>query len=374
MGCGKMGQIDDIQNRFLEETLDIYQYVNHISSLFRFYFRQVEMKISDTNDLISLMENYNFEPSNASDVLSNKDILEKVIQTIQNMENELFEYIDTHRKIEIPEELAECAIVQVEELVEMQGIIYTDFSADDEYEKYLDYLNTLSPENIKTEVDSTLGTDEFFGMFGIQDYEDLIEYCKLYYYNRYVDSQISEYNSLVEIHTMLKSMMENNPVNIFRQGFLLIVTAFDAALFDIVEAIMKSEFFTFFSANTEELDKSYKLKDIVSHGSFESLRDTLISDLLKKSYARDVLRMMRRYKTSYLMVSGNDKYNDILEIISRRNVHIHRRGFVDKEYFNKAEGNIFNLSDGDYAPITRDYFSHCYTILTGVIDNIPDIR
>lgn len=53
----------------------------------------------------------------------------------------------------------------------------------------------------------------------------------------------------------------------------------------------------------------------------------------------------------FLSVSydGIDYYLTLMEIIQRRNLHIHKKGIVDEKYFTKGNGSGLGISVGDYA-------------------------
>src|SRR5262249_32656358 len=74
-------------------------------------------------------------------------------------------------------------------------------------------------------------------------------------------------------------------MNGLRQGFILLMTAFDAAIFDLVGVALRRKFFSLVGAFGKQ-DK-VSLQEIGNLGSLEALRDKIIEEQLKKRYIKD---------------------------------------------------------------------------------------
>ncbi len=77
-------------------------------------------------------------------------------------------------------------------------------------------------------------------------------------------------------------------VNVLRQGFLLLMTAFDAAVFDLVRIAFRKKFFQLIGTFGKQ--EKVSLEGIGEAGSFEALRDQMIEDQLKKRYVKGPAR------------------------------------------------------------------------------------
>ena len=97
-----------------------------------------------------------------------------------------------------------------------------------------------------------------------------------------------------------------------------------------------------------------------------------MNSITKKKHTFEIVEALYQYNSKLFDVNGVDSYNNILEMIQRRNIHVHRRGVVDGAYFSKGNGKSFGLSVGDYAAIDYEYFLNSCEILRGVISNLDD--
>ena len=61
-----------------------------------------------------------------------------------------------------------------------------------------------------------------------------------------------------------------------------------------------------------------------------------------------------------------------MEIIQRRNLHVHKKGIVDEKYFTKGNGNQSGLQIGDYAVIDDTYFNMAVDLLEEFVENFPN--
>ena len=78
---------------------------------------------------------------------------------------------------------------------------------------------------------------------------------------------------------------------------------------------------------------------------------------------------MHTYDQSLFTVQGQDVYDSVLEMIQRRNIHVHKKGIVDEKYLSKGNGAQLGLKIGDYATIDNSYYLNVYEILGIFVDN-----
>ena len=148
-------------------------------------------------------------------------------------------------------------------------------------------------------------------------------------------------------------------VNVLRQGFLLLMTAFDAAVFDLVRIAFRKEFFQLIGTFGKQ--EKVSLEDIGEAGSFEALRDQMIEDQLKRRYVKDMLGLLQALGVSLVDEKKGDRHVQLVELVLRRNVHVHNRGEVDERYLEadpqskKPKYNLYNLKLGDIACIDMAY-------------------
>ena len=136
-----------------------------------------------------------------------------------------------------------------------------------------------------------------------------------------------------------------------------LLTHFDATVFDLTRLALRTNFFGLISTFGQREKVSYER--IGQHRDFESLRDCLIDDLLKARYLKDLLFELRRLGVS-LPDDSEDGFPRLVELVLRRNIHLHNRGVVDSRYLEPGENgrprwNLDNLSLGAEATIDAAY-------------------
>lgn len=131
------------------------------------------------------------------------------------------------------------------------------------------------------------------------------------------------------------------------------MTALDAAVFDITRLGFRNDFFRLIALFGE--DEKLPLKTLADYASFDQLRDELIEKQLKSVYVKDVLSILRAAG------AGPDRrFVELMELVRRRNLHFHNRGYVDERYLDRdkngqPQSNIYSLSLGQLAAIDEIY-------------------
>lgn len=82
--------------------------------------------------------------------------------------------------------------------------------------------------------------------------------------------------------------------------------------------------------------------------------------------------MIYKYDNSVFNIDGVDCYLTLMEIIQRRNLHIHKKGIVDEKYFTKGNGSEQGISVCDYAVIDNEYMHKATELLEKFVTNFPD--
>ncbi|MBQ8198962.1 MAG: hypothetical protein IJZ76_06010 [Lachnospiraceae bacterium] len=364
-----MQRIEDVEKRFSEENANLMQYILHsIISFYRNKSLHIE-GVTDDDETKELLEQYvyNFVDDIAED--KNQQIIETIRQKVLCAREKCTKYLDETDKKEMPGGLESLEIVSDD-----VGLVsyLSDEWEDQTFEEYYAHLCKRTAEELKAEIDAIPNSEPYYGMFTLKDYENLLEYCKVYHFNEHIEDMRSYEHELSEYMTLFNVMDYKSPLNIYRQSFILLMTAFDAAVFDITEVILNNHFFEFCNANESALKDGYKLKEIARFGSFDKLKADIIAKILKDNYASGLLKMLYKYNTDYFIDedNGSDYYNIICEIIARRNLHIHKRGIVDEDYFSQAQGNSYNFNIGDIAYIRSEYYLNSIAYLECLICNL----
>jgi hypothetical protein len=179
---------------------------------------------------------------------------------------------------------------------------------------------------------------------------------------------------------------------VLRQGFILLLTAFDAAVFDLVRVALRRKFFTLVGAFGKQ-DK-ISLQEIANLGSFEALRDEIIEKQLTNRSVNDLLYLLNgewkvecvdtrvdihrrdgvcilngEWKVECVDTAAGDKFERLIEFVLRRNVHVHNRGIVDERYLDEKK-NLDGLKVGEVAVIDDAYWQLANRLTAKCMENV----
>jgi hypothetical protein len=202
--------------------------------------------------------------------------------------------------------------------------------------------------------------------YAIRSAEYLASYRKF-------DAMAYVVDKFTEFELTLRLTELETEVSILRQGFVLLMTTFDAAVFDLIRVAVRNDFFgaigTFSTGEKLSLDTFGKYKD------FESFRDSLIENQLKGQYLKDLLFRLKKLKAICGSDAETSTFAQLIELVNRRNIHIHNRGIVDERYLERDElgsskFNIYNLKLGDNAVVDEKYWSNANSLCQNCIQEI----
>lgn len=182
--------------------------------------------------------------------------------------------------------------------------------------------------------------------------------------------------SLEDMQLLLRVSSPDAEINILRQGFILLMTAFDAAVFDLVRTAFRKRFFQLIGAFGKQ--EKVPLEVIGAAGSFEAWRDQMIEDQLKKRYVKDLLGLLQVLGVSLVDEETGDRHVHLVELVLRRNVHVHNRGVIDERYLEadsqsrRPKYNLYDLKLGDVACIDADYLEMADRLCENCVDRLAD--
>ena len=162
-------------------------------------------------------------------------------------------------------------------------------------------------------------------------------------------------------------------INVLRQGFILLLTAFDAAVFDLVRSAFNRNFFGLIG--TFGRQEKVSLETLARYGSFDALRDEIIEEQLKARYLKDLLFLLNDAGVQCVDEAPGERFIELVELVMRRNVHVHNRGVVDERYLERdRQGtprfNIYNLTLGSIAEIDEPYWNRANKLCCHCVERI----
>lgn len=184
-----------------------------------------------------------------------------------------------------------------------------------------------------------------------------------------------------ELNFNIRMLNPNAEVNVLRQGFIILMTIFDATIFDIIRIALKKDFFKLISVFGKQ--EKIALKELTDYISFEDFRDKIIEEQLKTKYLKDLLFILGHLDVTCVDDTVGDNFIQLIELVQRRNIHIHNRGIIDEKYLEKDDSgkpkyNFYNLSLNDIAEINKNYLElanrlckNCVTYVATWVDSLP---
>jgi hypothetical protein len=162
-------------------------------------------------------------------------------------------------------------------------------------------------------------------------------------------------------------------LNVYRQGFILLMTAFDAAVFDLAREALRAGFFSnirWFAGKTK-----LGVEEFGRYADFAEFRDAVIENQLRGMYLQDILRTLRGVGLFSPKDQKSDPYVRLRELVARRNLHIHNRGIVDDRYLESDERgrpkyNIFHLETGQLAVINEQYWQMANQLCNDAVEEV----
>lgn len=181
--------------------------------------------------------------------------------------------------------------------------------------------------------------------------------------------QLNNYNKALNL------IDTKNNTNIYRQAFVQLIFVFDSVIFDVIRYKFNEDFFGW--VNYFKKDDTIKLHDIGSNKNFEDFKSMVIEKQLKNCYVKDLIDILHRNYKDIFIIDNKDTYVDFIEIINRRNCHIHNNGIIDNSYLginkmnSKPKYNKYKYKLGEYAEIDKAYFestmNYCNHLLNRII-------
>lgn len=154
--------------------------------------------------------------------------------------------------------------------------------------------------------------------------------------------------------------------NIYRQAFVNMFSIFDAYVFDYLK--------TYFFNHIDKLEPFFggeKLKISFAEVFDNSTIDEAKEDFIRRKFdGKYIKHLLKALHSSNISVFDGIEYSKIMEMVNRRNIHIHNKGIVDERYVE--EFNIHGFDVGEYAAITKQYFESATIILSTLIQNLEN--
>ena len=352
-----MTSLGSIKDNFFNESSDLNSYLEYVEAEFvsntRVFYADVFCK-ADYQRLMNIVKGFLFDTDDDTVETENQNKIDEILGIIESQIQKNQEFISEHPEKFISEDLKSAAIIQNNpEILE----ILRDSEPDE-----------FTPETLKEFFDKDPEGEPYYGMYTVDDYKKYLEYAELVFYNEKTTNTIENNRYLRAKKTIFLTMKKDWKANIYRQVFIMLLTIFDATITDFFSYLLNNDLFGVIK--NVNSDKSYRMKDIAAFSTVDELKEDIINSIVESNKIHSIMKILVQYNPSLFVINGDDIKNKLFEILSRRNIHVHKRGIIDQAYFNQAAGNPYNLSIGDYATITQKYYNDCYETIHLFVDNL----
>lgn len=288
--------------------------------------------------------------------------LEQVIESAREIVEQLKEPVDLH-KIDVISLIGEWIQYFI-------GVLEYDDSPE---------AVRRAVEDARRQQEIALHEDEEAEILSDGDIDYAMRSAQFIFAWRRLDELTNLRESLSELDLALRISTPKAEVNVLRQGFLLLMTALDAAVFDLVRIALQKDFFRLIGVFGQK--QKLALEDFRRYEDFDAFREDLVEGQLKRFYLKDLLFILRDLGVSLVDPNAGDRFIGLIELVLRRNVHIHNRGAIDEHYLEKDERgkpryNIYNFRLGDVAQIDQNYWGranrlcrNCVAQITAWVEN-----
>jgi hypothetical protein len=150
-------------------------------------------------------------------------------------------------------------------------------------------------------------------------------------------------------------------------GIAILMTAFDAVVFDLVRIKMQKDFSKLIVSIVNKGEK-ISFQEIAKAGDMGELRRSIIEHQLKKKYVRDLLILLSS-EWNVSCVNPGQQFERLLEMVLRRNIHVHNRGVVDQRYIDEMK-NLDGLKVGEVAHINEAYWQMARDLCSVCVHNV----
>ncbi len=187
----------------------------------------------------------------------------------------------------------------------------------------------------------------------------------------HINAIMEEQDNIINLlKTTIKLVDNSSSSNIFRQSFINIFSIFDAYVFEYLKQ--------FFSSKPNEMGKFFEIKnnekvkmtldEILCFDSIENLKIEMVKKQFAGRYLSELISKLKNYKPD---IFKDIEYPVLMEMVERRNIHLHNKGYADNKYCSSF--NIYKFNVDDYVNIDSEYlFIKVMNTLSKFLTNIEN--
>lgn len=320
--------MEEYKRNFMDNMDDIEKFLNLEYHNFKFNYNQISLYI-DNYELSNLINEYvicGIKEYHSNNQRLIKEICSKLDTLISNLKPGIDILRSTKSAKRYGDHSAHCDMTfVVSQCLHVNNLLGKE---------------KLIPRDMYNYFDDCRANLMFVTRFTLKDCNAALKYTELvekYSCNKDIPSVI-EY--LIYLKDLYYSYSDDNPSNIYRQSFIILMSTFDATISEL--------YLKFFN----------KIKSSTLAFNIAELYEACSSIFIR---------------------NNKNIFPDVIELIRRRNTHLHHKGKVDTRYlqpkFPNEKGkyeftNLYKLAEDDLAHITEEYLCNAMILLESVIEKI----
>ena len=230
----------------------------------------------------------------------------------------------------------------------------------------------LSIKKLKKELEeiNKLNGENYYS-FTDEELEEIIASAQVIFDNARNNELYEQEAAIEALKTSINLVDNKSSANIFRQSFINIFSIFDAYIFESLKL--------YFCKKPQELECFLEIKnndkvkvnieDVLLFDNIEELKESMIHRQFDGKYLSEIIRKLKKYNSALF---SEIEYSALMEMIERRNIHLHNKGYADSKYCTSF--NIYNFNVGDYVYIDSEYlFIKVFNTLSQFATNFEKI-
>ena len=203
--------------------------------------------------------------------------------------------------------------------------------------------------------------------YNIKDIEKCVNAALIIVNNNNFNKIEENINYLESFRSCLRIFDILEASNIYRQSFINVVSIFDALIFDILKNYFMKNIKlleNFFNSSVNKLKIDFQ--DIIKFNNFQELKAFLVNLKFEQVYLSKIIKYLNNFDNAFF---EDNEFEQLLEIINIRNIHIHNKGVIDKKFLDEGY-NLKKFKLGQTAVIDKSFLFDVFKILSSIYSKI----
>lgn len=356
------------KDTYIDELTNLNEYIGYMNDTLSYNLLKVSNEIDNSELKIAVRKLSFFKQIEEN----NDDVLDDIKVALEKSLNELNQNIENVKTIKAPR-----LSKKVNWLLNVDGgnlrkyvfsFLNIEISDLDHFE--INKLLYEKLDNLNADIIKELCEENYLDkkINGCKvDYEkvlDKIKFDTAEIYKGYCYNKIYDVENLIN---QIKLYNGGYAINVYKQAFITLMTIFEATIKDMFRCLFKNNFYCVY----KYINNTIK-EDLKEYNTFDEMVEKIVNKYVDEKYISQIIEVLKKYnKDLFVDNMGVDMYSDVVELISRRNIHIHNKGNVDQKYLQKtSNAYLKGYKMNDFLPINFSYYIHATRITQKIVEKI----